>query len=400
MTSEDTDPPETPLDELQQVASELNRAPSMREFTDRARFNASSLLSQFGDWEAVLRAAGVTTDEGSTESPAVDEQELVAEICALNEIVSHVPTKDEFSEKSQYHVSTVIREFGSWEAALRAAGINKRSSHSQRTSGGGRDLMYTKEDIINEIQTAANELDRPPLAEEFQERDGPSLPTVYKWFDTWEDAIKTAGLDTEKIQPGPYHSDDELIAKVREVANELGHPPRTTEFNECAEGYNATTCTERFGSWDATLQQADLDPNQKPDKRSEHPLYSRNELLEELKRVADLVERPPLSTEFYEHTEIAPGTLSNRFGDWNQALEAAGLDPDEKPEHPRYTSRDEVLSAIHDVADEIGYPPRTREFNEQSDLNSSTPINYFGDWQSALNAAGLDPDEKPDDRTN
>ncbi|MDH7602809.1 MAG: hypothetical protein QHI38_11745 [Armatimonadota bacterium] len=54
--------------------------------------------------------------------------------------------------------------------------------------------------------------------------------------------------------------------------------------------------------------------------------YSDEELLEEVRHVARLVERPVLShTEFKKHSRINSSTIRDRFGDWRTTLERAGV---------------------------------------------------------------------------
>ena len=53
--------------------------------------------------------------------------------------------------------------------------------------------------------------------------------------------------------------------------------------------------------------------------------YSDGALIDEIKRVAALVDLPKLSkTEFRKRSRVSPTTIARRFGGWQQALLAAG----------------------------------------------------------------------------
>jgi hypothetical protein len=55
-------------------------------------------------------------------------------------------------------------------------------------------------------------------------------------------------------------------------------------------------------------------------------MYTDDELLEDLKRVATKIGKPPTADEYNTHGQYASRTLEIRFGTWNKAKCAAGLD--------------------------------------------------------------------------
>jgi hypothetical protein len=82
----------------------------------------------------------------------------------------------------------------------------------------------------------------------------------------------------------------------------------------------------------------------------------------------------------------------DRFGSWDETLDAAGLDPDEKPQRGRTpVSEDEYIAAIQRLGAELGRAPSSLEMTEQGEYAHTTGINLFGTWASVLAAAGYDP---------
>lgn len=55
--------------------------------------------------------------------------------------------------------------------------------------------------------------------------------------------------------------------------------------------------------------------------------YSDDELLEDLRRVADKVGESPTAQQYHERGKYAPSTFGHRFGSWNEAKVEAGLSP-------------------------------------------------------------------------
>jgi len=55
------------------------------------------------------------------------------------------------------------------------------------------------------------------------------------------------------------YTDEELLADLRSVADDLGHAPSRSEYNRLGEAC-ATAPRRRFGGWGAALRAAGLEP--------------------------------------------------------------------------------------------------------------------------------------------
>jgi hypothetical protein len=118
--------------------------------------------------------------------------------------------------------------------------------------------------------------------------------------------------------------------------------------------------------------------------------YSDEAILNEIRRVAQVVRHPTLSrTEFRKHSRVSPTTISRRFGGWEKALAVAGLgsrfDASNKP-----ISEDEVVAELQRVAKLLAVQSVSREqFNAHARFTDDTVRNRFGSWHKAMKAAGL-----------
>lgn len=118
--------------------------------------------------------------------------------------------------------------------------------------------------------------------------------------------------------------------------------------------------------------------------------YSDEAILNEIRRVAQLVQLPTLSrTEFRKHSRVSSTTIDRRFGGWEKALEVAGLrirfDASNKP-----ITQHEVLAELQRVAELLGVLAISREqFNANARFTDDTVRNRFGSWHKAMKAAGL-----------
>lgn len=112
-------------------------------------------------------------------------------------------------------------------------------------------------------------------------------------------------------------------------------------------------------------------------------------LLDDLKRVAEDMGRPPKKHEF-ENRDDCPSSepYKNRFGSWNYSLEKVGLNV-----HETTKSYGELLDEIRRVAKDLGHIPTKREFKRRDDCPSISPYkNHFDGWADAIEKA--DPNEE------
>jgi hypothetical protein len=114
-------------------------------------------------------------------------------------------------------------------------------------------------------------------------------------------------------------------------------------------------------------------------------------------------------SKWWDRSGLRPssGTILRRFGSWEKAQRAAGLEPWLPVGHPQpqYT-RDGVLEGVRALAEELGHPPSARDWNTHGDWlaergyprSHSTVVVRIGSggwaargrgWADVLEAAGL-----------
>lgn len=118
------------------------------------------------------------------------------------------------------------------------------------------------------------------------------------------------------------------------------------------------------------------------------PRYSNEELLTALEELADDVGRPPKAAEVRSNDDTASEvTYQNRFGSWNEALEAAGLDPQSRNNIPD----DELLDGLVEFVRFLGFVPTKSKMDREGPFHSDAYERAFGDWESAVSELGLSP---------
>ncbi len=98
--------------------------------------------------------------------------------------------------------------------------------------------------------------------------------------------------------------------------------------------------------------------------------------------------KAPTSAEFdADWRTVSAVTARNKFGSWNNCLKAAGLEVNLVR---KKVKKEEMISQVQRLAQELGRRPTMMEFNNDPDTVSATSIIHaFGKWSSFLEAAGL-----------
>ena len=174
-------------------------------------------------------------------------------------------------------------------------------------------------------------------------------------------------------------SDEAYLDDLREFADELGKPPTKKEMNE--DGPHSTTpYYTRWETWNGALEAAGLDSN--------HREISEDELLDDLRRIADEHGEPVRFQDVEDHGKYDPTTYYRHFGSWFEAREAAGLDAaDVRP--GRRVGEDVLIEALQQLAVELGRPPSKSEMNERGEYSVSPYLTAWETWDDALEAASL-----------
>jgi len=234
--------------------------------------------------------------------------------------LGEVPTAEQMDEQGAYAYITYYERFGSWTEALDEAFGDVPDREWEHVSDA---------ELIADLQRLADDNEGRPTTTDVQERGAHGVTTYEDRFGSWRDALEAAGFEPP---PPQGVTTEALLADLRRLHNELGGRPTTTVVREHGL-YSLPTYYDRFDSWgdalDAAFETVPTDAvNEGSDDNAGTNAHSDEELLEELRRVADVADSngAPSVAEFNEHSDMADSTIHRRFGSWNDGLEAAGFE--------------------------------------------------------------------------
>jgi hypothetical protein len=347
--------------ELQRLDDQLIHSPGLRDMTQDGAHSSKTYQKMFGSWNDALRAAGIEINEETN----ISESDLIGELHRLADELGRTPTSRDMADDGKYGTSTYVNKFGSWNDAIQQADLEIV-----------RHRDVSREEMIIEIQRLADKLGQPPTVDQMRYQGQFGASTISSEFGSWNAAVVEAGYEPVRKKDVP---EEKLIEELIRLADELGKTPTAGEM--LREGPRSpNTYSRRFGSWNNALEKAGFDLH----NRSNIP---QNELLDELTRLRNVLGRTPTAVDMESKGRFGHATYENAFGSWNNAIREANLAVNVRSDIPK----SELLDELKSLRDELGRAPERREMDQQGQFDSSTYSHRFGTWNSALRAANIEP---------
>ncbi|MBI2440867.1 MAG: hypothetical protein HYV35_05795 [Lentisphaerae bacterium] len=332
-------------------------------------------------------------------------------------------------ERTKGHVSLLksgIEFFGSWDNALKAAGVDpevvRKAKYPKRK-------YATRFDLIHEIR--ARHRRKWPIShgEIFhgKKQDGALGVWAWKYFGSWNNALKAAGFDPVEIRrqfrlPHRRYPGEEAVLKAMRQRNKEGRfmNYHAVEYGSDRDQALLRRTAKLFGSWNNALRKIGLDPEKiKRDARrrcarKRAPQYGR---YPDEKSVLQAMKQRIKEGRFMNYDELHHKAdrdqallcrASKFFGSWNNALRKIGLDPEKIKydamhraarnralQRCQYPDKEAVLQAMKQRNKE-GRFMNYDELFYKADPNPALlrrAHKFFGSWNNALRKIGLDPEK-------
>lgn len=216
------------LDMMRAVAAKLDlRQLPQQTFLKHAGVSRGAVDRHYDTWADACRAADISHGRTLAEMPR--QQNYTKEDClAEMRRVATLLNKKELSSKvyggyAQISVKAITRRFGSWRAALTAAGLTPTAASERLT-------LPTRDHCVAELQRVARFLGRDHLTSAaFDESAQVSAFRVVRVFGSWHAALQEAGL-----APSPHFIREVPLATLADdflrVSIELGRLPTINQL--------------------------------------------------------------------------------------------------------------------------------------------------------------------------
>ena len=417
-------------------------------------------MRYFGSWGNAIKATGLDYEEikekaeqGRIEKVSIwSKQKVVNEISELHEAGENLSSA--YMQKNNNSLYKAgVRYFGSWKKAMEAAGLDysKINLYSWRE-------VWSKQKIISEIKElheAGEDLSDSSLAKKYPklrkaaityfgslrkaiETAGFDYDEIIKYefwnkqkiiegilelkergedlnskyvhktytklanaarihFGSWENAIKAAGLDYEKIRQVEFWDKQKIIAKIKDLFD-AGEDLSATNIQKIYPKLIGSAC-RYFDSWQNAIEAAGLDYN----KIIKVEFWDKRKILNKIHELHEAGEDLNDTSISKTHSKLYSAAVNKRhFGSWGKAIEAAGLDYEKileiaeqkRVEKVSIWSKEriieEILKMYNAGQDLYG---RSMQKTNSTLYNAAIGDRYFGSWENAIEATGLDYDE-------
>jgi very-short-patch-repair endonuclease len=331
-----SDMEEIPSDELirglQELYDSLNRLPLSTDMRNEGSYQPNDYYDEFGDWDSALAAAGIDK-----------EALLIEELRRVDNLVDGRVTTTNMQDLGTYSSGLYSSYFDGWTAAIEAAGITEGpedSTSPDRPSSGEQPQRTEVDNQNNQDSESAN-------------NTVPSKSTVLK---------KLQELDEEA----------EIIIKPKHV-------------NKKAD-FSIPDVRNHFQSWDAAIDAAGIDKE--------------SALIAEFKRVANKLGKPPSSTEMNNHGRVSSTMYHNHFGSFAGVRDRVLSDEisestkNKSPKKEEYDiSQGELISDLERIRRIFHRDPSKGEYREHGNYDINTVEDMFESWSAFLDAR---PNKKND----
>lgn len=119
-------------------------------------------------------------------------------------------------------------------------------------------------------------------------------------------------------------------------------------------------------------------------------MVTREDVIKDLQRVAEIVGRGPSLDEYREYGDTNTHNLYTHFEGLNEARAAAGLSNSDTRRAKSYTKK-ELIEAFERLRDELGRIPKREEMVSQGAYSEKPYRRVFGTWSKAVQEMGYEP---------
>lgn len=161
-------------------------------------------------------------------------------------------TQKEYLQFGKYASRTIVTRFGSWNEALKKAGLVLERGHFKTH-------LYCESDDVffADIRAVATQLGRNYVStEEYAKYGKYSHGSKVKKYKSWDAIMRASGLGRTPFRTGPNlkYSDEELFQEIERVWIKFGRQPTITDIKNGEFSVGKNTFNRHFGGWRNALE--------------------------------------------------------------------------------------------------------------------------------------------------
>lgn len=183
----------------------------------------------------------------------VPDRELIEDLMRVADIHQKSSiTQQEYLQYGKFASRTIVMRFGSWNEALKKAGMVLERGHFKTH-------LYCESDDVffEDVRTVATQLGQNYVSTiEYAKYGKYSHGSKLKKYKSWGAIMRASGLESTPFRTGLNlkFSDEELFQEIERVWIKLGRQPTITDVRNGKFSIGATTFNRHFGGWRSALE--------------------------------------------------------------------------------------------------------------------------------------------------
>jgi len=230
------------LEEIERLSEEHRdgKPPREKDVKKYSEFSMRPFYTKFDTWNKALEESSINS---VNDSGVVQEKELIKEIEDVFEEYG-VLNGEKFIEKSQYSMGCYQRRWGTFGDAVREAGFTPK-----------RERKTTEEDIIRDVRSVYNKIDKNPTLQEYLENGNYSSDTIHRILGGYNQALQNSGLSTNLKS----YNREELKSMINEFYSQESRAPTASEVKK---KYDVSNIVFRrvFGTFSEAVKECGYTP--------------------------------------------------------------------------------------------------------------------------------------------
>src|SRR3954452_19889318 len=200
----------------------------------------TTIRKKFGSWNNALEEAGIPINRKV--KSWYTKEDIIKHLQSISKNDAITIAREYQKKYTSPSIETVISLFGSWNNALKAAGLKENR------------VLMDKEDIIKSIQKFAQTFPLDVSVERYRKEEWqPSIDTIYRKFGSWIQALKVARISSKYRT----YDEEEIMEKLCQYAEKIAPSPLTvTRYKSSPNLPHTKTIIRQFGSWEKALEKA------------------------------------------------------------------------------------------------------------------------------------------------
>lgn len=239
--------PELLLADLQRVNSLVSGVPSASDYRKHGEYGVSTFYRHFDGFKDAREQAGIT---GEVQTGPSDE-ELIEDLRRVDSSLEKTVSTNDYKEEGEYAPNTILRRFGGFTEARKAAGIEGDPNSEPRLSD---------EELFEDVRRVYEKLGEPPSEYQYREHGAHAFKTLRKRFGPIRDIREAAGIpNPDKRGRHNKIAREKLIEAIHDLAEQLDRIPRREDMQESGP-YSGGPYRNEFNTWNGALRAAGFEP--------------------------------------------------------------------------------------------------------------------------------------------